>query len=364
MKPKKQKENKIILKQWVQVFILIAVLVILASSIYGIVKSFNKEPIVKKELYNYSYNSNLDYKVYLKPNQFFTSQFLGAGKQYITSIIDHIDVDARYTFQTSKDLEYSYSYDVVATVKGTYSDSEEKSVEVWSKAYPISNAETKTGTGNTFVINKTMTIDYNKYNQIMQDFKNQFGLSVDSNVDVAVKVNINAGLPGEEKTLQESYTMTLPIPLLKQTIVIKPNYVNSGSNVVYENSNETEKSSVNYTLLIISLAGLVFSLIMFVTFGKKLLATTRKSEYVLAFNKLLKEYGDIIAEADNLPDMDKYDVVNIKLFNDLVDIEEELHSPIICTEIREDLESWFLIFHNDTAYRYVLKFEDMDRFRK
>ena len=81
-------------------------------------------------------------------------------------------------------------------------------------------------------------------------------------------------------------------------------------------------------------------------------------------NKILKEYGDIIAEADNMPDLTKYDVVNIKQFNDLVDIEEELHSPIICNEIREDLESWFLIFHNETAYRFILKYEDFNHLRR
>lgn len=360
MKPKN--ENKIIFKQWVQVFAIIIILVGMSFGIWTITKSFNKGTNTKEELYAYNYNSNLDYKVYLKPNQFYTAQYLGMNKQYITSLIDHIDVDVKYNFQTSKDVTYSYSYDMVATVKGTYAEGEGKAIEIWSKVYPIIPSETKTGNGQTITINKTITIDYNKYSQVMSDFRNEFGLSVDSNVDVTFRINITGGLKGQEQTLKESNNMTLHIPLLKQTIEIKPDYVNNGHNSIYK-TNEN-KGNINIPLLVFGVALVLLTLYLFIKVGKKLLSVTKKSEYVLSFNKLLKSYGDVIAEADNMPDLSKYDVVNIKLFNDLVDIEEELHSPIICTEIREDMESWFLVFHNDTAYRYILKYEDLDHFSR
>ncbi|MBQ9011925.1 MAG: DUF5305 domain-containing protein [Bacilli bacterium] len=360
MKPKN--ENKIILKQWVHVFIIIILLVGLSFGLWMVAKSFNRDINTKEELYSYNYNSNLDYKVYLKPNNFFTAQYLGMNKQYITSLIDHIDVNAKYSFQSSKELTYTYSYDMVATVKGTYSDGDAKSVEVWSKAYPILPAETKNGTGNTITIDKNITVDYKTYDQVMSDFRNEFGLSVDSRVDVAFKISITGGLPDGEQTLQETNTMTLQIPLLKQTIEIKPDYVNTGHDTIYKSTEDT--SDINIPLLVFGIALILLMLFFLVKEVKRLLSVTKKSEYVLSFNKLLKEYGDIIAEAENVPDLSKYDIVNIKLFNDLVDIEEELHSPIICAEIREDMESWFLIMNNDTAYRYVLRYEDLDHFNR
>ena len=359
---KQKNENKIILKQWVQVFILLLILATMAFAIWLIVRSVSQDEAQGKELYNYDYNSNISYKVYLKKNQFFTNSYLGMNKQYITSLIDRIEVDTKYNFQSSKDLDYTYSYDLVATAKGTYSESDSKSVEVWSKAYTILPNETKSGTGKTISVNKTVTIDYNKYNEIMTDFRNEFGLSVDARVDVSFKINITGGTKEAENTLQESNVMTLQIPLLKPTIEIKPDYVNHGSETVYETPEDN--SDLNIPLLIFGIDLLVLTLILFKIFAGKLLTTTKKSEYVLKLNKILKEYGDIIAEADNMPDLTKYDLVNIKQFNDLVDIEEELHSPIICNEIREDLESWFLIFHNDTAYRFILKYEDFSHLRR
>lgn len=352
----KKNESKIILKQWVQVFIIIAVLIVMIFAIFAIVKSVSHDEADGKELYSYDYNSNLNYKVYIKQNQFYTMPYMGMNKQYIASLIDHIEVNPKYNLTSTEDLEYTYSYEMIATAKGIFAEGEGKANEVWSKAYQISPSETKTLTGKAINIDKTVSVDYNKYNQVLNDFRSEFGLSVDARVDVSFKVDITAGLPGKEKTLQESNVMTLQIPLLKNTIQLKPDYVNSGRQTVYAKTIANDE--INIPLLVFGVALLLFTLFMLKLFGSKLLKTTKKSEYVLQLNKILKEYADIIAESDNLPDLTKYDVVNIKQFNDIVDIEEELHSPIICNEIREDLETWFIIIYDKTAYKYVLKYED------
>lgn len=358
MKPKK--ENKVILKQWVYVFFLIVLVASIAFSIWAIVKSLSNNEIEREELYSYSYSSNLGYRVYLKQNNFFTSDYLGMNKQYIASIIDHIDVDTKYSLKTTKDINYTYNYELVATARGSYADADEKAADVWTKTYTIAPSETKTGTGSDVSIEKTVSIDYEKYNQIMTDFRNQFGLSVDASVDVAFKVNVTGGLPGEENTLQETNTMKLKIPLLKPTIEIKPEYVNSGHDTIYKSEDENA-SNINLPLLAVGVALLLLSLVLLKVVVSRLLKATKKSEYILTINKILKEYGDIIAEAENMPKLKDYDVVNIKEFADLVDIEEELHSPIILTEVREDAESWFMIFNERTAYKYVLKDSDFER---
>ena len=203
---------------------------------------------------------------------------------------------------------------------------------------------------------------YNKYNEILSDFRNSFGLSIDAAVDMDFKVTVTGGLPGQEQTLKETNIVELQIPLLKTTVQMKPVFENNGKNTITAKS-ETNAEK-NIPLLVFGLALLLFAIYMFITFARKLIKTTKKSEYVLQLNKILKEYGDIIAESDNLPDLAKYDVVTIKHFQDIVDIEEELHSPIICNEVREDLETWFLIIYDKTAYRYILKYEDFGKLRR
>lgn len=360
---RQKNENKIILKQWVRVFLLIIVLAAIIASIVTIVKGLNPKQSESEKLYSYNYTSNLNYKVYLKNNQFFTTPYIGMNKQYIASLIDHIDVDAVYNFQSTEELDYSYNYEIVATAKGLYQNAEGQDVEVWSKSYPIANQANQSGSGKAFTINKNVQLNYNEYNDIMTDFRNQFGLSIDARVDLSMKINVNAGLKGAtEKDLDATNTMTLEIPLLQQTVNIKPNYVNTGGDTVYKNANE--KTEINVALVSVGAVALVILLFVFKALVKSLLAVTRKSEYVLALNKILKEYADIIAETHNMPDLDKYDVINIKNFNDLVDVEEELHSPILCFEVKENVESVFVIVNNETAYKFTLRESDFDHFKK
>ena len=357
----KKDENKIILKQWVRVLLIIIVIAIMIVSFISITRALNPETSSRKKLYSYNYDANLNYRVYLKPNNFYTSPYMGMNKQYISSLIDHIEVDSKYNFKSTDDLDYSYNYEIQATARGMYEDSDGKKIDVWSKTYPVSNLEANNGTGKNFSISKTVNLDYNGYSQILADFRNQFGLSVDARVDLTLIVNVSASLKGSsEKTLQETYKMNLQVPLLTQTLRIKPDYINNGGDTIY--SNASSSKNINIPLLSIGAVTLLISLVLFVKLVKSLLVVTRKSEYILAVNKIMKEYADIIAETHNMPDLDKYDIVNIKNFNDMVDIEEELHSPIIYFEIEENEKCVFLILHDKTAYRFLLRESDFDHF--
>ncbi|MBR3898351.1 MAG: DUF5305 domain-containing protein [Bacilli bacterium] len=359
---RKENENKVILKQWVRVFILIVTIAVMITSIVSIAKSLNPEVIMNKKLYSYNYNSGMNYKVYLKNNSFFTSPYMPMNKQYITSIIDHIEVEAKYDFTSDTDLAYDYSYSIKATARGMAEDSDGKKIDVWSKEYPLVPETKNTGTGRKVTISKTFNVDYNYYNQVLTDFRNQFGLSVDARVDVTFNVKINGGMPGAAtKSLQENKSMTLQMPLLVQTLKIKPDFVNNGGDTVYEKLDDQGKK-IDVNLLVIGVLLLAVSIIVLIKVGKSLLVVTRKSEYILAVNKILKDYGDIIAETHNMPDLNKYDIVNIKNFVDMVDIEEELHSPIIYFEIEEDSKCVFLILNENTAYRFLLKESDFDHF--
>ena len=358
---KKNVENKLILKQWVRVFLIIVSAAFMLVSGFSVYKALNPAQAAKKELYSYNYKAGLDYRVYLKPNEFFQVPYMEMNKQYIASLIDYIEVDAKYDFQSNEDLDYRYDYELVATARGMFEDSDGKKTDVWSKSYSISPIESKNGSGKNFSISKTVNIDYNYYNQILSDFRSQFGLSVDSRVDLSLKVNVTAGLKGSgETTLSETQKMDLLIPLLVQTFRIRPDFVNTGGNTIY--SAKAPTTEVNIPLLVISGILFIGSLVIFVKLVKSLLVVTRKSEYVLAVNKIMKEYADIIAETHNMPDLSNYDIVNIKNFTDMVDIEEELHAPIIYFEIEENTKCVFLILTDKTAYRFLLRESDFDHF--
>ena len=63
----------------------------------------------------YTENSEVDYRVYLKDNDFFQKGYLEKDNQYIASLIDYIKVDFEYLLESEeKNVDYNYVYKVVA----------------------------------------------------------------------------------------------------------------------------------------------------------------------------------------------------------------------------------------------------------
>ena len=64
---------------------------------------------------SYSEEGNIDYKVYLKSNDDFNAPYLGKGRKYIASLIDHINIDYNYRFKGDKDMDYTCKYYILAS---------------------------------------------------------------------------------------------------------------------------------------------------------------------------------------------------------------------------------------------------------
>ena len=92
--------------------------------------------------------------------------------------------------------------------------------------------------------------------------------------------------------------------------------------------------------------------------NKDRLIINKKTYYTKNYNKIIKNYSDIIVEVSTQPNLENLEILEIKNFDDLVDTEEELKSPILLYEIKKQKESWFIIIHNKYAYRYILNCED------
>ena len=99
---------------------------------------------------------------------------------------------------------------------------------------------------------------------------------------------------------------------------------------------------------------LVSAPICFISFYK-LFKITNVSQYIVEQKRILKGYGDVIAEVTTKPDLSGLKIIEVKDFEDLVNIEEELRVPILFYELIHESESWFIITTSTQAYRYVLK---------
>ena len=87
----REKRKKLIFIQ----IIAIIVLAVLSITFIGVYYAMNKAYYI-----NYNETGNVDYKVYLKQNDYFDSPYLDDGLSYVASLIDHVETDFTYSMQT------------------------------------------------------------------------------------------------------------------------------------------------------------------------------------------------------------------------------------------------------------------------
>ena len=85
---------------------ILTILVIILASFSALLISLG---INKQVNYYIHYNeeSDLDYRVYLKKNDYF-GPYLGKDKQYIASLIDYVSANFNYKFSIDEKIDYKY----------------------------------------------------------------------------------------------------------------------------------------------------------------------------------------------------------------------------------------------------------------
>ena len=164
-----EKEMQVSVQKFLKILWATLSLLVLIISLWIIFDCFRKTPDQQKLIMNYNSNTNLDYKVYLKPNKFYERSFMEKNKKYISSIIDYIDVDLNYMFNTTALSDTTYSYSVSAVISSDY-DLNGVTAELWSKSYQLVAPKSLTKTSSSgFQIKENLKLDYNKLQDMMKN---------------------------------------------------------------------------------------------------------------------------------------------------------------------------------------------------
>ena len=79
--------------------------------------NFNNQKVIQ-----YKEKSNLDYKVYLLENDFYDKDYLGKDMLYVASLIDKIEIDFDYLFESDEKENLDFTYSVIGKLSITNSN--------------------------------------------------------------------------------------------------------------------------------------------------------------------------------------------------------------------------------------------------
>ena len=112
----------------------------------------------------------------------------------------------------------------------------------------------------------------------------------------------------------------------------------------------------------ICIFGIIYIIAAVVCFMLFLYFTKRRNDqhkYHSTLKKILSTYDAIIVNVKTLPDLAKYQVINVSSFEELLDAHSEVRMPI--NFFKGVDRSYFILLSENTAWQYVMKRRNIER---
>jgi len=307
----------------------------------------------------YEEKSNLDYRVYLKKNDFFNTNYLEKDKLYVASLIDKIKIYFNYNYNIDENENIKFNYKIIG--KLIIMDATGNKV-YYEKDYSLLN-EKKVLMNNQKqkIINEEIYIDYSKYNEIASEFKSLYKVDTESKFIINMTIN-KRNINSKLEYINDISVMSITIPLSKKSVEISLDYKDvNNSNYIVKNESYIEK---NVPYIIMSIITIFFTIFIVIKIKRNIFKIIKKkTKYDKYVNRLLREYDRLIVEAYNLISLENKEIILLKKFNEILDVHDNLQLPILYHVITKHKKCYFYIVHGDIAYLYIVsasQFGDKD----
>lgn len=330
-------------------FLLVFLIVILCSILgFGLVK-FGKQNYEEIQI-KYKEKSDIDYKVYLKENDFFENEYLGMNETYITSLIDHLDINFNYTLELSDKSDGKYSYYIKGIISANQANG--GTSNYWKKEYVLSETKDINYKGRDKIeIASNVVINYQDYNSLLNSFKQEYGLAVDGNLKVILVIVNHVTNEKIERDLLKESDIELNIPLTSLTIEVPIDAKGKTAEGFL-----VDEKIVNNTIIykISKLSGYLLFGLGAISIGFLIvIGIKRESVYQRKLRKIFKTYDGILVEVNSLPELKNFNIISVKNFEELIDAHSEIRKPINFVKKINGVS--FLLLNENIAWEYTLK---------
>ena len=298
-------------------------------------------------------SSTADYKVYLKENNFFEEPYLGKDQIYISSLIDYIDIAFNYNIDFEKKLSGEYKYYIKGIISATQLNNKNNSY--WEKEYILSEEkEVIYKDLDKIHLDTNIKVDYQKYNDLLLDFKKAYNLSVDGRLKIVLEVENELQDETKDESFEKKSNVMVSIPLTKAAIEV-PIEITSSSGVGDLVSKKANNNNIVYTACkALALSLFILSAIIFVKVIVEMIKEKEKDgKYKNELRKILKNYDSIIVNTKNVLNISELNIIDVDSFNELIDAHNEVRQPINFTE--DNFGATFILINDKTVWRYVLR---------
>ena len=334
-------------KRWL-FYMLIPTLIMLGLTVLVLKGSmYTKE----ESIIGYNEVGNIDYKVFLKENNYYKEQYLGKDMQYVASIIKDIVPTFTYEMHSEEKMEYTYNYKVSADL--IISDPNDNNKVLYKRPSLLVKDTKEKVTGGSFRVDQEVSINYDEYNNYVNSFKKEYALSVNSKLVLTFNIDVTGKSPALKEDFKKSSKLVIAIPMSEQTINIgidTSDINNSGT--IEKNYMSQIKKPVALVLGII--VGLLSLALLYIVIYNFLTNRSKTDVYKVTIKSILREYDRAIVSSKTADTIDesKYNVIEVPRIEELLDAHDSTGKPILYNEDTENNISTFIIVSDEILYKY------------
>ena len=328
------------------ILFIIALIFIITSLIFvGIYYALNQKTSII-----YTETSSIDYNVDLIPNEFYTTSRLDENVDAIASLIDRINITFNYNMNFTEQIDYLYSYKIIANLE---LKEKNKTNLIYSNRQEAINVQQVPGNSPTLNIAEEINLVYGDYNNQINRLIDQYKLdNTESQLILMMQINVVNKATGE-KINKDTNVMTLTIPLDTKTVEIAANervkdY--TGEIIIAKDRIENSKKYLYYAGTLLAVG------VIFVYLLMKYISKTRSAEkmYEIELKKILFDYKSYVQKITEPINVAGYQIVKIESFNDLLQMREEVQSPILMYTEKNELKTVFMMIKDKMLFVYIL----------
>ena len=301
-------------------------------------------------LLNFSYqeDNSVHYKVFLKENDFFETPYLDENKTYITSLIDHLNIDFQYLINFSEEVSGNYEYVIKAIISADKADNAVGNY--WTKEFVVKElSKLDVKDKKEYLIRENIDIDYNQYNDLLNEFKKATQVTTDAKLTIKMEVKNDVGT--EDAKVKNSRNLSFSIPLSELTVEGKADTESdNGSNTISKQIRDNNPKFI--FCRVVGIISTLTSFVMAFSIYKLYRRMILKDIYKHKLKKIITTYDGVIVNVKNMPDLSNYNVIMVTSFEELIDAHSEVRMPINFYESTRKKESFFVLINGSQAYVY------------
>lgn len=347
-------KKKIKIRKSVRSFYIIALLLLVVIAWFTLYRTaIYENNAVKKSIYEYKNKYYYTYNIDITDNEFITADNIKNQDTYVTDLIASAPCNMTYTYNANSATQVRYSYQIVGKLEAIYKkDGEDQ--KLFNRTDIIVPLTEDTVDSDKIEINQSFIVNLKDTIDMITAFQSKIGMQINTNYTVMMEVVTIVNFNGED--IVNTYSPDI-------VFEIGPKVTK-----VYSNTEDTEKPTVvskievqkaesvsNIQKIIVTCVTLAsLGLIIFILF-RTTNSNSVKNEYKVELNKILKGCEEKIVEVSQKVETEGQNLVDVREFEEIIKVSEELFKPILFWNNEKEEESWFCVLGTNIIYRFILK---------